>query len=91
MPLQVAPPDTSAYMIAGYVVFAVIMGIYLASFVIRHRNLQRDLQTLESIQAENRAPAAQRPPAAKGAATHRASRPTAGRAKAARKRIPRKR
>jgi len=42
-------PDTSAYMIAGYTVFFVVGAIYLASLIIRHRNLQRDLDTLEEL------------------------------------------
>ena len=45
-------PDTSIYMIAGFVVAFVTMGIYVASLYIRNRNLQQDLKTLESMQAE---------------------------------------
>jgi len=45
-------PDTSSYMIAGFVVAFVTMGIYVASLYIRNRNLQQDLKTLESMQAE---------------------------------------
>jgi hypothetical protein len=51
--LQDAPPNTSAYMVAGYVVFFVIFGIYLLSFIIRRRNLEKDLQTLETIESES--------------------------------------
>ncbi len=88
---QVPPPDTSAYMIAGYVVFAVIMGIYLASFIIRRRNLEQDLKTLETIQAESHAPAAHKPPIVKAATKPRLARPAASRSKAAKKRVTRKR
>jgi preprotein translocase subunit SecF len=57
MLLQDAPPDTSAYMVAGYAVFFVISAIYLASFLVRRRNLEQDFKTLESIEADaNRAP-----------------------------------
>jgi hypothetical protein len=45
-------PDTSSYMIAGYIVAFVTMGIYVASLYIRNRNLQQDLETLESMQTE---------------------------------------
>ncbi len=91
MPLQVPPPDTLDYMIAGYIAFAVIMGIYLASFVIRHRNLEQDLKTLETIQAETRAPTASAASTVKAGARSRTPRPAAKRPKPARKRITRKR
>jgi hypothetical protein len=45
-------PDTSSYMIAGFVVTFISMGIYVASLYIRSRNLKQDIETLESIQAE---------------------------------------
>ena len=43
-------PDTSGYMIAGYILAFTVMGIYVASMYIRQRNLKRDLETLESMQ-----------------------------------------
>jgi hypothetical protein len=54
MLFQETTPDTSAYMIAGYVVFAVIMGVYLVSLRIRQRNLKRDLVVLQAMRAESR-------------------------------------
>jgi hypothetical protein len=54
MLLQDAPPDTSGYMIAGYVIFVVVMAIYLISFIARRRNLEQDLSTLRTIEAENK-------------------------------------
>ena len=45
-------PDTSGYMIAGYVISFLTMGIYVASLYIRNRNLKQDIETLESIQTE---------------------------------------
>jgi uncharacterized membrane protein YciS (DUF1049 family) len=45
-------PDTSTYMIAGFVVSFVTMGIYVLSLYIRSRNLKRDVETLESLQTE---------------------------------------
>ena len=45
-------PDTSGYMIAGYVFSFVVMGIYVFSMYLRNANLKRDAETLESLQAE---------------------------------------
>ena len=45
-------PDTSGYMIAGFLVTFVTMGIYVASMYIRNRNLNQDIETLESMQTE---------------------------------------
>ena len=73
-------PDTSVYMIAGYVIFFVVTLIYLASFFIRERNLRRDLDTLKTMEAEAEAPA---PEVASYAAPKKA-RPAAPRKKAAR-------
>ncbi|MFN3491963.1 MAG: hypothetical protein ACK40V_07060 [Anaerolineales bacterium] len=41
-------PDTSAYMIAGYIVAFLVMGIYVFSLYIRKKNLQAELEILES-------------------------------------------
>lgn len=54
---QDTPPDTSAYMIAGYIVFFVVMAIYLVSLFIRSRNLHQDLKVLESLQRQGQAAA----------------------------------
>lgn len=61
MLLQDAPPNTSAYMIAGYAVFLVISAIYLVSFWIRRRNLERDLTVLEAMLAESKSTAGKTP------------------------------
>jgi hypothetical protein len=58
MSLQGPPPDTSGYMVAGYAIFFLISAIYLVSLVVRRRNLEKDLKTLESIEADTR----KRPP-----------------------------
>lgn len=42
-------PDTSAYMIAGYIVAFLVMGIYVLSLYIRNRNLKSELEILEEI------------------------------------------
>ncbi len=74
--LQDTPPDTSAYMIAGYTVFTVVMAIYLLSLFVRSRNLRRDLTTLESLERESK-PAPAEPVTAGSKAVRR------GRSKAA--------
>jgi len=43
-------PNTNNYMIGGYAVFFMVMVIYLASLVLRYRNMQRDLATLEELE-----------------------------------------
>ena len=47
-----AIPDTSGYMIAGYVFAFVVMGIYVFSMYLRNANLKRDAETLEALQKE---------------------------------------
>jgi len=42
-------PDTVNYMVAGYVVFAIVMGAYLVSLYTRWRNLERDQRLLDGI------------------------------------------
>jgi hypothetical protein len=39
----------------GYAIAFITMGIYVASMYIRNRNLKRDLETLESMLAEEKA------------------------------------
>jgi hypothetical protein len=41
-------------MIAGFVVSFVTIGIYIASLYIRSLNLQRDIETLKSLQDEKK-------------------------------------
>jgi hypothetical protein len=48
--LQQGPPDTTGYMIFGYVVIFGVMFLYLASLVLRTRNLQRDVEILEDLE-----------------------------------------
>lgn len=45
-------PDTSGYMLLGYAVAFIVMGLYILSMYIRSRNLQRDLETFQSIESE---------------------------------------
>ncbi len=47
--LQTPTPDTSGYMIAGFVVSFVVMGLYVASIYLRSRNLNQDKAMLEEM------------------------------------------
>jgi hypothetical protein len=51
--LQTPTPDTSGYMIAGYAVAFIVMGLYVASMYVRSRNLIRDKETLEELDKTN--------------------------------------
>lgn len=42
--------NTDNYMMAGYIVAFLTMGLYILSIYIRNKNLQRDLETLESLE-----------------------------------------
>ena len=46
-------PDTSNYMIAGYVIAFVVMGLYVASIYLRSRNLNQDKATLEEMDSQS--------------------------------------
>ena len=46
---QDATPDTSGYMIAGYAIAFIVMGLYVASIYMRSRNLKQDMSTLEEM------------------------------------------
>ena len=47
--LQSSIPDTSGYMIAGFVISFLVMGLYVASLFIRNRNLNQDKAMLEEM------------------------------------------
>jgi predicted MFS family arabinose efflux permease len=49
---QDVTPNTVGYMIAGYAVFFLVSALYVLSLVIRHRNLKRDLETLEELKSQ---------------------------------------
>jgi hypothetical protein len=46
---QTLPPDTSAYMIAGYAVIFGSMLLYVLSVVLRKKNLEQDMVLLEEM------------------------------------------
>ena len=54
---QEATPDTSGYMIAGYAISFIVMGLYVASMYLRNRNLQQDISMLEEMDVPTPAPA----------------------------------
>ncbi len=48
------PADTLSYMIAGYAVIFTVLVVYLASLVIRWRNLRQDREMLEQMEKEKK-------------------------------------
>lgn len=59
--LQEITPDTSGYMIAGFIVAFVVMGLYVFSLYLRNRNLNQDLGLLEEL--DEQAASAEKVPA----------------------------
>ena len=53
---QTTTPDTSGYMIAGFVVSFLVMGLYVASLYLRNRNLNTDKAMLEELEKAEAAP-----------------------------------
>jgi hypothetical protein len=49
MLFQTATPDTSGYMIAGFAISFLVMGLYVVSLYLRSRNLHRDREMLEEM------------------------------------------
>ena len=47
---QEPTPDTSGYMIAGYAIAFLVMGLYVASLYLRSRNLNQDMTMLEEME-----------------------------------------
>ncbi len=76
------PPDTSVYMIAGYVIFFVVTAIYVASLYVRTNNLSRDLDTLKDVQEQQKTPAVE-PARPASAPKPGAAKPRTARAKGA--------
>ncbi|HLF37911.1 MAG TPA: hypothetical protein VI520_08260 [Anaerolineales bacterium] len=54
MMLQEATPDTLGYMLFGYGVILGTMALFALSLVSRFRNLRRDLELMEEVQAPKR-------------------------------------
>jgi hypothetical protein len=47
-----APANTNSYFIAGYVVFFTVMTLYLASLIIRSKNLKKEYELLVDLAEE---------------------------------------
>jgi len=45
------PADTWNYFVMGYAIFFSVMGIYVASYFVRFRNLRRELALLEELES----------------------------------------
>ncbi|MBI3243583.1 MAG: hypothetical protein HYZ49_14970 [Chloroflexi bacterium] len=43
------PPDTSGYMLAGYIVFTVLPVLFILSLILRRRNLEKDEAAIKSL------------------------------------------
>jgi hypothetical protein len=54
--LQEGPAQTSVYLVAGYTVIFGVMALYLISLVVRRKNLQQDLETLQEIESQENDP-----------------------------------
>ena len=52
MLLQEGPAQTSAYMVAGYIVIFGVMLIYLVSLIVRAKNLGEDLRVLKEMEKD---------------------------------------
>lgn len=54
MVFQQGPAETTGYMILGFAVILGMMLIYIASMVIRNRNLTRDKHMLDDLEARGK-------------------------------------
>jgi hypothetical protein len=66
LPLLQTAPDTTSYMLLGYAFLIGLPLLYMLSWVVRRRNVQRDLEMIETLAREEkqRREAAQARPAA---------------------------
>ena len=47
-------PNTVGYMIAGYAVFFGLPFLYILSWIVRQRNLEKDIETIETLSEEKK-------------------------------------
>ncbi len=52
-------PDTVGYLIAGYIFLIGLPILYILSWYVRQRSLQRDIEAIESLSADERQRAAE--------------------------------
>ena len=55
LPLLQDTPNTASFLYIGFSILIGLLLLYLASFRIRRRNLEKDLELIETLQAEERA------------------------------------
>ncbi len=48
-----APPETTNYMVGGYIVIFSVMVIYIISLFLRHRKFEQDIKILEELDDQN--------------------------------------
>ena len=48
------PAETTSYYIAGYAILFTVMGLYLASFFVRFRNLRQEIELLQELDGESK-------------------------------------
>jgi len=48
-------PETTNYMIGGFVTFFVVFTVYITSLIVRWNNLNRDKLTLEELEKDKKA------------------------------------
>jgi hypothetical protein len=54
VPLLQDTPDTSSFLYIGYSILIGLLILYVISFAVRRRNLEKDLELVESLEAEAR-------------------------------------
>lgn len=47
------PPDTTSYLILGYVIIGIVGLGYIVTLLVRQRNLHRDLDVLERLEKDD--------------------------------------
>ena len=52
LPLLQDTPNTASFLYIGYSILIGLLVLYLASFAVRRRNLEKDLELIESLKAE---------------------------------------
>ncbi len=52
LPLLQDTPNTANYLYAGYAILISLLGLYVLSWKVRRRNLEKDLELIESLKAE---------------------------------------
>ncbi len=73
LPWLQTTPDTVNYLIAGYIFLIGLPVLYILSWFVRQRSLQRDIETIESLEADEQNRAAKPAPAGSAAAASNAA------------------